>query len=96
MVVVKPESSKTYNKILDFIEEIVSTTVIVTCVRCFEASLLELLPIAFLAVIWSKLVLDTSSVKMWCALCTLVSAFPVEIAVEIVLQKFFSNKTVVY
>jgi hypothetical protein len=51
MVVVKPESSKTYNKILDFIEEIVSTTVIVTCVRCFEASLLELLPIAFLAVI---------------------------------------------
>jgi len=86
MVVVKPESSKTYNKILDFIEEIVSTTVIVTCVRCFEASLLELLPIAFLAVIWSKLVLDTS---MWCALCTLVSAFPVEFAVEIVLQKFF-------
>ena len=35
MVVVEPESSKTFNKILDFTEEIVSTTMIVTGVRWF-------------------------------------------------------------
>jgi hypothetical protein len=35
MVVVEPESSKTFNKILDFTEEIVSTTMIVTGVRYF-------------------------------------------------------------
>ena len=35
MVVVEPESSKTLNKILDFTEEIVSTTMIVTGVRYF-------------------------------------------------------------
>ncbi len=35
MVVVEPESSKIFKKILDFTEEIVSTTMIVTGVRCF-------------------------------------------------------------
>ena len=38
IVVVEPESSKTFNKILDFTEEIVSTTMIVTGVRCFFSS----------------------------------------------------------
>jgi hypothetical protein len=35
MVVVEPESSNTFSKILDFTEEIVSTTMIVTGVRFF-------------------------------------------------------------
>ncbi len=35
MVVVEPESSRTFNKILDLTEESVSTTRIVTGVRCF-------------------------------------------------------------
>jgi hypothetical protein len=35
MVVVEPESSKTFNRILDLAEEIVSTTMIVTGVRYF-------------------------------------------------------------
>jgi hypothetical protein len=35
MVVVEPESSKTFNNILDFTEKIVSTTIIVTGVRYF-------------------------------------------------------------
>jgi hypothetical protein len=35
MVVVEPESSKTFNTILDLTDEIVSTTMIVTGVRYF-------------------------------------------------------------
>ncbi len=35
MVVVEPESSKTFNNIVDFTEEIVTTTIIVTGVRYF-------------------------------------------------------------
>ncbi len=52
MVVVEPVSSKTFNNILDFTEEIVSTTIIVTGVRYFWASLLALMPIAFLALLF--------------------------------------------
>ncbi len=47
MVVVEPESSKTFNIILDLTEEIVYTTMIVTGVRCFWESALALMPIAF-------------------------------------------------
>ncbi len=86
MVVVEPESSKTFNKILDLTEEIVSTTMIVTGVRYFWVSLLALMHIAFLALLFSKLVY-TSSVRIYCALFVLLGAFPVEFSVEIVLQE---------
>ena len=44
------------------------------------------MPIAFLALLFSKLVC-TSSVRMFCALCMLLGAFPVEYFAEIVLQE---------
>jgi hypothetical protein len=44
------------------------------------------MPIAFLALLFSKLVY-TSSVRICCALCMLLGAFPVEFSVEIVLQE---------
>ena len=44
------------------------------------------MPIAFLAILFSKLVY-TSSVRIYCALCMLLGAFPVEYFVEIVLQE---------
>ncbi len=86
MVVVEPESSKTFNKILDFTEAIVSTTMIVTGVRYLWVSLLALMPIAFLALHFPKLVY-TSSVRIYCSLLMLLGAFPVEFSVEIVLQE---------
>jgi hypothetical protein len=63
MIVVEPESNKTFSKILDFAEEMASTTMIVTDVSCFGIFLLELISIASLALICSKLVY-TSSAKM--------------------------------
>ncbi len=54
MVVVEPESSKTFSKIFDFTEEMVSTTMMVSGVSCFGTFLLELMSIAFLALICSK------------------------------------------
>jgi hypothetical protein len=63
MVVVEPESNKTFSKILEFTEEMVSTTMIVTGVSFFGIFLLELISIASLALICSKLVY-TSPTKM--------------------------------
>jgi hypothetical protein len=60
MVVVEPESNKTFNKILDFTEEIVFITMIVTGVSCFGMFLWELTSIASLALIYSKLVYKSS------------------------------------
>ena len=85
MAVVESESSKTFNKILDFAGKIVSTTMIVTGVRCFGLFLLGLMSIASLARIY-KLVY-TSSAKMLCTLCAPVSVCPVEFTIEIVLQE---------
>ncbi len=85
MAVVEPEYSKTFNKILDLTEEIVSTTIIVTGVRYFWVSLLALMPIAFSVLLFSKLVY--TSVTIYCALFMLLGAFPVEFSVGIVLQE---------
>ncbi len=63
IVVVEPESKKTFSKILNFTEEMVFTTMIVTGVSCIGILLLELISIASLALICSKLVY-TSSAKM--------------------------------
>ncbi len=48
------------------------------------------MPIAFLALLFSKLVY-TSSVRIYRALFMLLGAFPVEFSVEIVLQESFDN-----
>jgi hypothetical protein len=48
------------------------------------------MPIAFLALFFSKLVY-TSSVRIYCALFMLLGAFPVEFSVEIVLQESVDN-----
>ncbi len=63
-----------------------------TGVRYFLLSLLALMPIAFLALLFSKLVY-TSSVRIYCALCMLLGAFPVEFSVEIVLQESVFSQT---
>ncbi len=83
MVVVEPESSKTFSKILDFTEEVVSTTMIVTGESCFGIFLL--ISIASLALICSKLIY-TSSAKMQHTRYVLVlfGAFPVESVLEII------------
>jgi hypothetical protein len=47
---------------------------------------MALMPIAFLALLVSKLVY-TSSMRICCGLCMLLGAFPVEFLVEIVLQE---------
>jgi hypothetical protein len=52
MVVVEPESNKTFSKILDSTEEMASTTMIVTGVSCFGIVLLELISIVSLALIF--------------------------------------------
>ncbi len=93
IVDVEPESNKTFSKILDFTEEMVSTTIIVTGVSCFGLFLLDLTSIAFLAFDCSKLVY-TSSVTMWRTDCILrfLSAFPVDFLVEIVLEKSIAFK----
>jgi hypothetical protein len=49
MVVVEPESNKTFSKILDFTVEMVSTTMIVTGESCFGIFLFKLIFIASLA-----------------------------------------------
>ncbi len=49
IVDVEPESNKTFSKILDFTEEMVSTTMVVTGVSCFGLFLLNLTSIASLA-----------------------------------------------
>jgi hypothetical protein len=86
IVVVESESNKTFSQILDFTEEIVSTTMIVTGVSCFGLFLLDLISIASLALSCTKLVY-TSSVMMLRTVCVLVllGAFPVEATIEIVL-----------
>jgi hypothetical protein len=71
IVVIEPESNKTFSKILDFTEEMVSTTMIVTGVSCFGLFLLDLISIASLALICTKLVY-TSSVMMLRTVCVLV------------------------
>ncbi len=48
------------------------------------------MPIAFLALLFSKLVY-TSFVRIYCALFMLLGAFPVEFSVEIVLQESVDN-----
>ncbi len=48
------------------------------------------MPIAFLALLFSKLVY-TSYVRIYCALFMLLGAFPVEFSVEIVLQESVDN-----
>ncbi len=48
------------------------------------------MPIAFLALLFSKLVY-TSSVRIYFALFMLLGAFPVEFSVEIVLQESVDN-----
>jgi hypothetical protein len=63
IVVVEPESNKTFSKFLDFTEEMVSTTMIVTGVSCFGIFLLKLISMASLALICSRLV-HRSSAKM--------------------------------
>ncbi len=85
IVVVESESNITFSKILDFTEEMVSTTMIVTGVSCFELCLLDLISIASLVLSCTKLVY-TSSVTMWHSVCVLVllGAFPVEATIEIV------------
>ncbi len=86
IVVVEPESNKTFRKILDFTEEMVSTTMIVTGVSCFGLFLLDLISIASLVLSCTKLVY-TSSVTIWHTDCVLrfLGAFPAESTVEIVL-----------
>jgi hypothetical protein len=63
IVDVEPESNKTFSKILNFTEEMVSTTITVTGVSCFGLFVLDLTSIASLALICNKLVY-TSSVTM--------------------------------
>ena len=48
------------------------------------------MPIAFLALLFSKLVY-TSSVRIYCALLMLLGAFPVDFSIEIVLQESLDN-----
>jgi hypothetical protein len=85
IVVVEPKSNTTFSKILDFTEEMVLTTIIVTGVSCFGLFLLDLMSIASLVLSLIKLVY-TSSVTMWRGGCVLefVGAFPVESTIEIV------------
>jgi hypothetical protein len=52
MVVVESESCKTFSIILDFTEEMVYTTMIVTGVSCFGTFSLELMSIASLALLF--------------------------------------------
>jgi hypothetical protein len=70
IVVVEPESNKTFSKIINFTKEMVSITMIVTGVSCFGLFLLDLISIASLALICTKLVY-TSSVLMWRTDCVL-------------------------
>jgi hypothetical protein len=63
MVIVEPESYKSFSKILDFTEEMVSTTMMVTGVSCFGIFQLELISIASLALTCSNIVY-TSSAEM--------------------------------
>ncbi len=51
IVVVEPESNKTFSKIIDFTEEMVSTTMTVTGVSCFGLFLLDLTSIASLELV---------------------------------------------
>jgi hypothetical protein len=85
IVVVEPELNKTFSKILDFTEEMVSTTIIVTGVSCFGLFLLDLTSIASVVLSYTKLVYS-SSVTMWHTDCVLgfLGAFPVESTVETV------------
>ncbi len=86
IVDVEPESNNTFSKILNFTEEMVSTTMIVTGVSCFGLFLLDLISIASLALSCIKFV-HTSSVTIWRTDCVLVllGVFPVEATIEIVL-----------
>ncbi len=87
IVVVEPESNKTFSKILNFTEEMMSTNMIVTGVSCFGLFLLDLTSTASLVLSCTKAVY-ISSVTIWRTDCVLrfLGAFPVESTIEIVVQ----------
>jgi hypothetical protein len=79
MVVVDSESSKTFNKILDFTEEIVSTTMIVTGARyfCFVVTLVVVIVTAMIVVVATNVLLV---VILTMGIATLVAAIVMPVA----------------